>query len=273
MKKLLVVFALSIMIVQSVFGQSALYNGKGGEGKVVLLDEPVMVNGLKNGSDKWLTQSVKTDVLSDLSQYSAMKLLESEQQKNVLKLQKESESAMYDDNDMLELGRMVKAREYIKLTITRIEQKGQNLYGLQATIVNIETGTSEGGYNPKSYYSQTDFLTKAHGELSAGVLEQLGVELTETGKRLIAKANEVKATGGSSVKTQNIAVVSAKELRTHRTTSTLSTPNFFVCRRNSLISRTQARSTLKKKPRRCALKTRKRLSCSSRKASRSISLE
>ena len=213
MKKLLVVFALSIMMVQSVFGQSALYNGKGGEGKVVLLDEPVMVNGLKNGSDKWLTQSVKTDVLSDLSQYSAMKLLESEQQKNVLKLQKESESAMYDDNDMLELRRMVKAREYIKLTITRIEQKGQNLYGLQATIVNIETGTSEGGYNPKSYYSQTDFLTKAHGELSAGVLEQLGVELTETGKRLIAKANEVKATGGSSVKTQNIAVVSAKELK------------------------------------------------------------
>ena len=213
MKKLLVVLAFAILQNTLCVAQSALYKGKGGEGKVVLLDEPVMVNGLKNGSDKWLAQSVKTDVLSDLSQYSAMKLLESEQQKNVLKLQKESESAIYDDTDALEIGRMVKAREYIKLTITRIEQKGQNLYGLQATIVDIESGVSEGGYNPKSYYNQTEFLTKAHGELSAGVLEQMGVELTETGKRLIAKANEVKATGGSTVNAQNIAVVSAKELK------------------------------------------------------------
>ena len=213
MKKLLVVLAFAILQNTLCVAQSALYKGKGGEGKVVLLDEPVMVNGLKNGSDKWLAQSVKTDVLSDLSQYSAMKLLESEQQKNVLKLQKESESAIYDDTDALEIGRMVKAREYIKLTITRIEQKGQNLYGLQATIVDIETGVSEGGYNPKSYYNQTEFLTKAHGELSAGVLEQMGVELTETGKRLITKANEMKATGGSTVNAQNIAVVSAKELK------------------------------------------------------------
>ncbi len=209
--KLLIVLAFVLFTNSAVRAESAYYKGDGGKGKVVLLDDVVMVNAMKG--DAWLSQSVKTDVLSDLSQYSAIKVLESEQQKNVLKLQKESESAIYDDTDMIELGRMVKAREYIKITITRIEQKGQSLYSLQATVVNIESGTSEGGFNPKTYYSKDEFLTKAHGELSAGVLEELGVELTETGKRLIAKASEVRATAGTAVKAQNIAVVSAKELK------------------------------------------------------------
>lgn len=207
-------FTLFIMFVPFLIAaQSAYFAGNGGKGKIVLIEEPTMVNGLKNGSDKWLSQSVKTDVLSDLSQYSAIKILESEQQKNVLKLQKESESIIYDESDTLELGRMLKAREYVKITITRIDKQGESLYGLQATIVNIESGSAEGSYNPKTYYSQTDFLTKAHGELSSGILEELGVELTETGKRLISKASEMKATGGTTVRTQNIAVVSAKELK------------------------------------------------------------
>lgn len=211
MKKLVFVMLCILLALPAIAQKNGYYTGSGGAGQVILLDKSVLINGKKDKSDIWLSQSAKSDVLNDLSQYSAIKMLEAEQQRNVLKLQKESESVIYDDEDVLELGKMLKAKRYITLTTTRLEQNGQSLYSLSATIVNITTGNAEGGYNSKNYYTQNEFVLKAHGELSLGLLEQLGVQLTETGKRLIASSSLASET--KPVANVRMANFSASQIR------------------------------------------------------------
>ncbi len=154
------------------------FTGDGLEGKRILVYSSSVENG--NDSDAWLAQKTKRDIINDLVNYSNMDIIDADEKKTIRKLQKDSISGLYSDSDPIELGKMIQAKSYIKL-VTSCKRK---TYSLSATITNIETGKTEGsGSTP--FYSEDDFISKAHGEIAAGILETLGVKLTIAGKRLL----------------------------------------------------------------------------------------
>ena len=154
------------------------FTGDGLEGKRILVYSSSVENG--NDSDAWLAQKTKRDIINDLVNYSNMDIIDADEKRTIRKLQKDSISGLYSDSDPIELGKMIQAKSYIKL-VTSCKRK---TYSLSATITNIETGKTEGsGSTP--FYSEDDFISKAHGEIAAGILETLGVKLTIAGKRLL----------------------------------------------------------------------------------------
>lgn len=168
-------FAVSLPIF-SIDG--GYFFGDGGKGNRVLIYTSTIENG-KN-EDEWISQKIKRDLINDFVNYSNIDVIDFSEKDTILKLQKDSESAFYSDENPLELGKAIQAKSYVRLVST----KHRDSFSLSATITNIETGKIEGSFSSKQF-SESDFVTQAHGEAAAVLLEQLGVQLTAAGKRML----------------------------------------------------------------------------------------
>lgn len=176
-----VFFAITLLcasVVSAFSADSGYFIGDGGSGKRVLVYSSKLENG--KSSDEWIVEKVKRDFISDFVNYSNIDVIDFGEKATVMKLQKDSETAYYSAENPIELGKAISAKSYIKLVCTKKESS----YSLAATITNIETGRTEGSFT-SPFYSEGDFVTKAHGEAAAKLLEALGVNLTAAGKRLL----------------------------------------------------------------------------------------
>ena len=176
-----VFFAITLLcasVVSAFSADSGYFIGDGGSGKRVLVYSSKLENG--KSSDEWIVEKVKRDFISDFVNYSNIDVIDFGEKATVMKLQRDSEAAYYSAENPLELGKAISAKSYIKLVCTKKESS----YSLAATITNIETGRTEGSFT-SPFYSEGDFVTKAHGEAAAKLLEALGVNLTAAGKRLL----------------------------------------------------------------------------------------
>lgn len=193
------------------FTAEGYFIGDGGAGKRVLVYTSELENGLSDSSDAWIASKVKRDIINDLVTYSNLTVINSDERSTIRKIQKEYESSEYSTDNPVQLGKSVQAKSYITLTTTRLEQKGQDYYGISATIYNIETRQAEGGFTLKPSFSQADFVTKAHGTVSAELLEQMGVKLTSAGKRLICTGSFDEAVSGDiSDAEENLSAINAE---------------------------------------------------------------
>lgn len=175
-------FALSLILTVSsiyiAFSADGYFIGDGAAGKRILMDSSTIENG--KASDEWLAAKVKRDLIDDLVNYSNMDIIDSDEKATIRKLQKDSLSGIYSESDPIELGKTIQAKSYIRMVTTR----KKNTYSFSATITNIETSRTEGSYK-SPFYSESDFIAKAHGEAAIQLLEALGVRLTAAGKRLL----------------------------------------------------------------------------------------
>lgn len=177
--KKLFVSIVFITIAIPVFAQdSGYFIGDGASGKRVLVYTSTIENG--KDDDAWIAQKVKRDIISDFVNYSNIDVIDSDEKATILKLQKDSESAYYNDVNPIELGKAISAKSYIKIVST----KKKDTFSVTVTVTNIETGKTENSYT-SNFYPENEFITKVHGEASADLLEKMGVKLTTAGKRLL----------------------------------------------------------------------------------------
>lgn len=176
---ILLTFSLS-----GLYAQSGYFTGNGGSDKKVLIYNSELLNGKSDKSDQWITIKIKSDIINDFNSYSNIQIIDADQTDTIRKIQKQYESSEYSSEDAVELGKSLQAKYYITLTTSRNKES----YSLSATIFNIETRKAEGGYT-SPFYSQTDYLTKVHGQACVKLLSDLGVKLTSAGKRLIQTAS------------------------------------------------------------------------------------
>ena len=209
--KKLISYTFVMLASFCAFTAEGYFIGDGGAGKRVLVYTSELENGLSDSSDAWIAAKVKRDIINDLVTYSNLTVINSDERSTIRKIQKEYESSEYSTDNPVQLGKSVQAKSYITLTTTRLEQKGQDYYGISATIYNIETRQAEGGFTLKPSFTQADFVTKAHGTVSAELLEQMGVKLTSAGKRLICTGSFDEAVSGDiSDAEENLSAINAE---------------------------------------------------------------
>ncbi|MBQ4378668.1 MAG: SUMF1/EgtB/PvdO family nonheme iron enzyme [Treponema sp.] len=187
MKKIWICLFAFISVCLSAQENNGYYIGDGGRGQSILIYESRM-EGSKNDSE-FVTSMIKKDVISNLSLYSALNVIDKDQQEIVKKLQRESENIEYDDSDPIEIGKLIQAKKYVTLTTAFISGK----YRISFEIFDIETGSAAGGYNSKNLYDQKDdYILKAPREATAEILSQLGIKLSPSGKRSLLPEIEGK---------------------------------------------------------------------------------
>lgn len=172
---------LAFISVENIYAQNA-YLGDGGAGKRILLDESKLENGRKDLSDVYLSNSLKSSISNDIVNFSNVEVINSDDMSSIKKAQKNSESFEINEKEnVVEIGKLVNAAIAVNLTVTR---NSNNMYRSSYSVLDINRGVRLGGDNTK-FYSEADFLNFAHGEIAAGILKKLDVQLTAAGERLI----------------------------------------------------------------------------------------
>ena len=99
------------------------------------------------------------------------------------------ESGLYDEKQSIEIGKLVRAKEIVNITSTRLSSGS---YSINISLLNVETGVILGMYaSPKTFDSTESFAILAHYDCIPFLLMQLGVKQTSLGKRTLQEEMQV----------------------------------------------------------------------------------
>jgi len=175
----LLFFTLSVAAFSTDRGY---FIGDGGAGQRVLFYTPIIENA--DSAEYWISKQVKRQIIDDFINFSDIDVIDSEEKLTILKLQRESESAYFSDENPLEIGKAIQAKNYVKLVVL----KNSGKLNLTATIINLETGKIESSFS-SDFLEEDKFTSEIHGIVADNLLESLGVKLTPAGKRILMNRN------------------------------------------------------------------------------------
>jgi hypothetical protein len=168
-----------------------LYSGNGGQDirLAVLAPEsygdvpaylPLYVQGLLN---------------TNFKRFSAINLVDRQNLDTIIAEQDIAASGRYSDDDYVSIGNLINARYFLVGTIQKISG---DRYSLQFSISDSSTGIRNAAFMKDGTLSQLEGTGTLINEATAELLEQMGVTLTETGKRILLTGNSsaVKAEAG-----------------------------------------------------------------------------
>jgi hypothetical protein len=168
-----------------------LYSGNGGQDiwLAVLAPEsygdvpaylPLYVQGLLN---------------TNFKRFSAINLVDRQNLDTIIAEQDIAASGRYSDEDYVSIGNLTNARFFLVGTIQKISG---DRYSLQFSISDSTTGIRNAAFMRDGTLSQLEGTGTLINEATAELLEQMGVTLTETGKRILLTGNSsaVKAEAG-----------------------------------------------------------------------------
>lgn len=193
MKKIFVLILFAVV----VFSASA--KGRG-EGLSVAVSAPV-VRGADVEKWQWISQYFQDSLTGNFARYSAMRVVDRTNEKMIIAEQKLSESAIYDDENAIELGKMTAVRLVLAGTIQKIGSS----FEVNLRVNDIETNEIKASFNARFAKSEIE-NGEAVGKASAELLSLLGVQLSDSEKTALTKAN---STENESV--QNLAKGAAAE--------------------------------------------------------------
>ena len=183
MKKLLIIIFCLVVSLGFCFAEDSFFEGNGGKNHTIMFAGSTLENGIFDGSDEWICAKVKSNLISVMSRFGGFTCIDMAATKNIIKVQKELESGLYDEKQSIEIGKLVKAKEIINISSTRL---GSGSYSVNITLFNVETGAILGMFSsPKTYESTESFAIQAHYECVPFLLNQLGVRQTAEGKRVL----------------------------------------------------------------------------------------
>ena len=122
----------------------------------------VLENGIFDNSDEWICAKVKTNLISALNRFGGFSCVDMASTKNIIKVQKELESGLYDEKQSIEIGKLVRAKEIVNITSTRL---ASGAYSINVSLLNVESGVILGMYtSPKTFDSTESFAIWAHDD-------------------------------------------------------------------------------------------------------------
>lgn len=201
------IFIFSIMFVlNSVYAEDSFFEANGGKNHTIMFAYSTLENGIYDKSDEWICAKVKSNLIAAMSRFGGFTCIDMGATKNIIKVQKELESGLYDEKQSIEIGRLVKAKEVINISSTRL---GSGAYSVNVTLFNVETGAILGMFSsPKTYESTESFAIEAHYECIPFLLDQLGVKQTSEGKRVFQ--NEILAAHDQVILNKRVAEENAR---------------------------------------------------------------
>ena len=202
-------FALILCGIFSLLGlyaEDSLFAGEGGKNHTIMFAESSLENGIYDKSDVWVTDKIKANLISVLQRYGGFKCIDLNEAKSILKVQKQLESGMYDDSQSIEIGKLIKAKEFVNIKTTRLPSGS---YSISISLFNVESGAILGSFSsPKTYDSAESYALQAHYDCAQDMLKMLGIKLTREGTASLLA--EQKTAAAQAEKNKIIAKENAK---------------------------------------------------------------
>ena len=201
-------FVLILFGIFALLSLSAEDSRKGEDGKThtIMFAESTLENGIYDKTDVWVTDKIKANLISVLQRYGNFNCIDLNEAKSILKVQKQLESGMYDDSQSIEIGKLIKAKEFVNIKTTRLPSGS---YSINITLFNVETGAILGMFSsPKSYESAESYALQAHYDCAAEILKKLGIKLSR--ENLASLQNEQRVAAAQAEKNKLVAKENAK---------------------------------------------------------------
>jgi len=160
------------------------WTGDGGKGIKIAVLEPTN-KGLSQ-NERWMPSMVQSSITGDFQRFSAMIIIDRQNLEKILGEQKQSLSGNYSEADYISIGKLTNAKLILAGSIT----KTASAYMLELAVTDAESGERKASYPPKAVSPFALENLTAIKEATVELLKQLGVNLTEQGrKELISEAN------------------------------------------------------------------------------------
>lgn len=176
MKKIILTL-VSIFMVTSLFSQERVKN------LVVISDS----KNLTAGENAYLPDSVRDKLESNFQTYTSYEMISSNEA-SIKKLQRKSETAGFDEETAIEVGKLTSASHAIFLVVVKV---GKN-YSVTAEFANLTTGKSI-AKKMVSGISRAEELFSTPGcaidEITIDLCEQLNIPLSNTQKFMLKYGN------------------------------------------------------------------------------------
>ncbi|MDR1211191.1 MAG: CsgG/HfaB family protein [Spirochaetaceae bacterium] len=192
---------LSILVMLAVLGlagcasaaspqksEGPYFEGSGGAGIRVAVLEP-RARGL-SPAEAWLPAMVQGALAGDFNRYSAMTVIDRQNLDRILAEQEKSLSPYYSDDDFISLGNLTNARYILAGSITKTAPA---LFLLELAISDTETGERRASWPPEPCTLDDLRSMRALKRAAAGLLEQMGVALTQAGREALERVTTSEA--------------------------------------------------------------------------------
>lgn len=204
--KRFVFFVFCLFMTSFLYSQKALYKGIGVTEHKIMFAESILENGIYDKTDVWITDKIKTNLISVLQRYGGFNCIDLAEAKNILKVQKQLESGIYDDSQSIEIGKLIKAKEIVNIKTTRLPSGS---YSINIVFLNIESGEILGIFtSPITYDSGESYAIQAHYDCVLDILNRFAVKLTDYGMQSLQ--NEKKLALEQAEKNKLVAIENAK---------------------------------------------------------------
>ncbi|WP_461255529.1 hypothetical protein [Treponema sp. R80B11-R83G3] len=147
--------------------------------------------GLSSDEEKYLG-IIQGALYNDVGKFSAIKLFDSMNNKEILEQQRLSLSGNYSEKDYIKIGELANSRYVMAGTLT----KTGTTYTLNLSVTDVETGISQANFNKANIKLREITNSTASRAAVANILPQLKVNLTDAGREALGKeisADELEA--------------------------------------------------------------------------------
>jgi hypothetical protein len=174
--------------------KSPYYEGQGGKGIKIAVLQPAGKDLGKN--EKWLLAFIQGSITGDFNKYSAMTVIDRQNLDQIIANQLEAASGVYSDDDYISIGNLTNAQYIVIGNLTRIPA---NNYILDFAVIEASSGERKASFSPQhcSYedLQNLSFVKNA----TIDILNQLGVDLTDSGKRDLTYVNPPSLNGEAAL--------------------------------------------------------------------------
>ena len=172
-----------ILTLVSIFMVTALFSQERVKNLVVISDS----KNLTAGENAYLPDSVRDKLESNFQTYTSYEMISSNEA-SIKKLQRKSETAGFDEETAIEVGKLTSASHAIFLVVVKV---GKN-YSVTAEFANLTTGKSI-AKKMVSGISRAEELFSTAGcavdEITIDLCDQLGIPLSNTQKFMLKYGN------------------------------------------------------------------------------------
>lgn len=205
--KRFVFFISGLLLTFFLYSESPFHNDTKKHDHKIMFAESELENGIYDKTDVWVTDKIKTNLISVLQRYGGFKCIDLAEAKNILKVQRQLESGIYDDSQSVEIGKLIKAKEIATIKTTRLPSGS---YSINITFLNVESGMILGTFtSPKTYDSAESYALQAHYDCVPDILKLFGIK--QTNQSLLSLQEEIKIAAEQAEKNKIVALENEKK--------------------------------------------------------------
>ena len=205
--KRFVFFISGLLLTFFLYSESPFHNDTKKHDHKIMFAESELENGIYDKTDVWVTDKIKTNLISVLQRYGGFKCIDLAEAKNILKVQRQLESGIYDDSQSVEIGKLIKAKEIATIKTTRLPSGS---YSINITFLNVESGMISGTFtSPKTYDSAESYALQAHYDCVPDILKLFGIK--QTNQSLLSLQEEIKIAAEQAKKNKIVALENEKK--------------------------------------------------------------